>query len=54
MEKLFPLLVALLTVLIILYFIPPRQERYHWIKPVGIRVSVAEFDVNYFIGLSVP
>ena len=49
-----PLLVADLTVLILLDFIPPIQDRYHWLKPVGICISVTNFDVDYDVGLSVP
>ena len=50
----FLLLVAVRTMLILLRFLPPIQECYHWIKPVVIRVSVANFDVNYGVVLSVP
>ena len=50
----FPLIMAAQNLLITLHFIIPSQECYHWIKPVGIRVSIAEFDINYGVGLSVP
>ena len=43
-----------ITVIIILLFLPPIQEHYNWIKPVGIRPSVADFDVDYGAGLSFP
>ena len=49
----FMLPVAVLIVLILHHFIPSSQKRYHWLKSVGIRVSVANFDVDYGIGISV-
>ena len=45
---------AVLTVLILLHFLPPRQERYHCIKPLGIHISVTNFDVNDGVFLYVP
>ena len=50
----FPLIVAVLTALILLGFLPPRQEFRHWIKSVGIHVSVDEFGVNDDVILSLP
>ena len=50
----FPLLVAVLTLLILLHFLPTNQDILNWIKPVGIRVIVAEFDADYVIGLLFP
>ena len=50
----FPLLVAVLTVIILLRFIPPIQELFHWIKPVGMCVSISKFGVDYDIGMYVP
>ena len=50
----FPLLVEVSTMLILPHFIPPGQETIHCIKHVGIRVSVANFDVDQGVGLSVP
>ena len=50
----FPLLAAVLTMIIIIYFIVPIQERYHCLKPLGIHISIAEFDENYGVGLSIP
>ena len=46
------LLVVVITMIIRLYFLPPIQERYHWLKHVGIRVIIAEFEVDYGIGMS--
>ena len=43
MEEFFLLLVAVIIVLVLLDFLTPIQERFHWIKPVDIRVSVANF-----------
>ena len=48
----FMLLVVVITMIIRLHFLPPFQERYHWIKPVGIRVRISEFDVDYGVGMS--
>ena len=49
----FPFLVAVINKIILLHFLPPRQDNYHWIQPVGIFVSVVEFDGDYGMGLSV-
>ena len=35
-------------------FLPTSQEIIHWLKPVGVRVSVANFDVNYGISPFFP
>ena len=48
----FLLLVVVITMIIRLHFLPPIQERYHWLKHVGIRVIIAEFDVDYGVGMS--
>ena len=37
-----------------IHFLPPSQEHYYWFKPVGVRVSVAKFDVDYGVGMYVP
>ena len=50
----FLLIVAAITVLILLDVIPPRQEHCNCIKYTGIRVSVAEFEVDYGVSLSAP
>ena len=47
------LIVAVITVIILLDFLPPIHERRHWIKSVGIRVSVTEFDVMDDLSLSI-
>ena len=49
----FPFLVEVLTVLILLYFLPPIQEHCHWLKLVGIRISVVKVDVDYGMSMSV-
>ena len=49
-----PYIVAVLTLLIILHFLLPIQERYSWIKPIGNRVSVANYDVNYGVSTYIP
>ena len=43
-----------LTVINLLEFISLSQDNFHWIKPVGIRTSVAKFDVGYGVGLYSP
>ena len=53
-EEIFPLIVAVLTVIIIIDFLPPIQERRHLLKSVGIRISVAKFEINDGVSLSVP
>ena len=50
----FLLIVAVLDVLILLGFLPPIQERCHWIKSLGVRIIVAKFDVDDGIILLVP
>ena len=47
----FLLLVVVITMIIRLHFIPPFQERYHWLKHVGIHISVAKFDVDYGVSM---
>ena len=53
-EKIFPLLVEVLNIIILIDFLPPIQERCHWIKYVGVCVSVEKFDVDDSVSLSVP
>ena len=43
----FPLIVAVIIVLIFFDNLPQIQELRHWFTLVGIRVSVAKFDANY-------
>ena len=45
---------SVLTVLILLDYLPPSQDFRHWIIFVGILVSVAEFDVDDHLILSIP
>ena len=54
MGKIFPLIVKVLTMLILLNFLPPSQERFHWLKYAGVRVSVAEFDIADGVSLYFP
>ena len=49
-----PLSVAVLTVLILIDFLPPIQERCHVLKYVGIHIRVNEFNVDDDISMSVP
>ena len=50
----FLLLVRLLTMLILIGFLPSSQESCYWIKSAGVRVSAAEFDIDDGVSLSVP
>ena len=47
----FLLLVLVITIIIRLHFIPPFQERYHWLKHVGMRVIIVAFDVDYGVSI---
>ena len=42
----FLLILEVLTMITLLGFLPLIQERLHWIKYLGVRVSIAEFDVD--------
>ena len=50
----FPSPMAVLTMLILIHFLPPIHEYYHWIKHVGIRIGITKVDADYGIDLSVP
>ena len=50
----FPLVVIVITVLFLIDSFPPIQERYQWLLLVGIRISIAKFDVNYVFNLPIP
>ena len=41
-----PLIVTVLTMIILLYFLPQSQDHFYRIQYVSVRVSVAEFDVD--------
>ena len=43
-----------ITVLILLGFLPSIQEHIHWLRYVGICISVVDFDVDDGISLLVP
>ena len=45
---------AVLTMLILIHFLPLIHEHYHWIKHVGIRIVITKVDADYGIDLSVP
>ena len=47
------LIVAVITVLILIYFIPTRQERCRWLEFVVVRVRVTNFDFNNGVSLLV-
>ena len=48
----FQLLVAVITVFILPHFLSTSLELLHWLKFVGISVSVTEFDIGYGVSLS--
>ena len=50
----FPLIVAVITVLILLDFLSPSQDLRHWLKYVGIRIIVTKFGVNDGFSLLIP
>ena len=45
---------TVITMIIFLGGFPPSQECYRWIICVGIRFSVAKFDGNDVVSLSMP
>ena len=51
--KMFPLVVAVITMLIIVDFLVLILESQHCLKSVGIRVIVTKFDVNDDVSMSV-
>ena len=53
-QKMFPLVVTVLTVLVFFDIFPPEQERCHWLVLVRIRVSVTYLDVNDSADLTIP
>ena len=48
----FSLIVSVLTMIILLNFLPLIQDRYHTIKYVGICVGASKFDIHYGVGMS--
>ena len=50
----FPCIVSVLTVLILIYFPLPSQERWYWLKHVGVLVSIAAFDVDDGVSIFIP
>ena len=50
----FHMIVEVLNVLIIVNFIPLIQKRCHLLEYIGVTVSIAKFDVDDGISLSVP
>ena len=53
MEKTIPLLVAVLTVFIFLFLIPPIQELLRRFLPEGFYVQVSKYDADYGVSLEV-
>ena len=53
-RKIFPFIVSVLTMLILLDYLQPIQELRHWLKFLGIRISVTNFDVNDGFSLLIP
>ena len=50
----FPLIVAVLTVLTLLFLFPTSQELIHWLVLVRIRVSISKSDVDDGVSLAFP
>ena len=50
----FPLVMAVLTVLVFLDLLSPGHECYHWFVLVRIRVRVTKLDVNDGVNLMIP
>ena len=50
----FLLIVTVITVIILIDFLSQIQERYHWLRYVGVYVSVSEYDVDDGVTMSVP
>ena len=50
----FPLVVAVLTMLVFLDLLPPGQERWRWLVLVHIHVSVTYLDINNGVNLTIP
>ena len=48
----FPLIVEIITVIVLLIFLPPSQENTNWILPVGVSVWIPHSDVNYGLSLT--
>ena len=48
------LLVAVITIIILILLLLTSQELIHWLIPVGLRVSVVDFDINYGVSPSFP
>ena len=48
------LLVELVTILILLRFLPTIQELIHCLKPIGFCISVVGFDADYGVSLLFP
>ena len=47
-------LVAVITVLILILLLPTTQELVHWPIPVGIHISMSEFDIHDGVSLVFP
>ena len=42
------------TVLTLIGFLPPIQELHHWLKYLGLHISVTKFGVNDGFNLLIP
>ena len=54
MEKMFPLLMVMITMLFLLIFLPPIRYRSHCLLLVGFTVRVPKSGVNYGVILTLP
>ena len=50
----FPLIVAVLTMLILILLLPTVHEIIHWLVLVGVRVRVSKYNVNYGVSMDLP
>ena len=53
-EEIFPLLVAMLSILLLFKFLPPIQEHFHYFLIVGVTVWVPQCNVNDGSSLNLP
>ena len=53
-EKMFPLLVAFITVFILIFILSTIQELFHWLIIVGIHISISKSEPNDGVSLDFP
>ena len=50
----FPLIVAILTMIVVVYFLPPIKGCSHWLFLVIVAVVVPQSGVNYGLSITFP